>query len=785
MAATDLYILPENVSLIPIADIAEQTRNKFEYEANDFILTYLNGRQTSKVIDAASASLLKTFKTPSSIVEGIFKYSVLHNLNPQDTAEQAFAVLSKFRTEGFLVLLDKKATDTQKNILNPGEAFHGYTVTEKIQGIEDTQVYKVKKGDINYILKILQINGKGPEAIVQQFENEVSIMKQLDNTVNPSIIESGVSENTRYLVMQCFEGKPCDIFAGQFRNTANLNNLQQLLRLSLNILTAYTQLHNQGVAHGDIHPKNILVSENNTVCIIDFGLSAVAQKKQALHRGGVSFFFEPEYAVNITQHKHPPAASFKGEQYALAALLYYLLTGKYYINFSYEKDNQLQQIINEQPVPFSKLDIEIAPAIEQVLIKALSKSSEDRFSSTIEFKNAFADAIENSIKKIYIESERLNSASAFCDTIKSKFGLEGSFIDKGLQAPPFASVNYGAAGIAYMFYRMALIESDPELLAVADIWINRAMRFLQDETSAFYSKEMDITKEIAGEISIYHTESGVHLVQALITKTIGHKARFDAAVSNFIMAASKKCENPDVTLGKSGILIGSAILLEQMNDNTYGSKEELLLTGNNTLNAIWNELDIHGDINSNKKIDYRGVAHGWAGILYATIYWCKQSNTRLPTNFYSRIEELAGLGIEEKNYIRWAVTNDNPASWTGWCHGSAGYTLLWSMLYQYTNDEKYIELAKKTANHFLDTSVSLNVSLCCGLSGECYALLRLFNITGDDFYLQQAKLKIKKILPNTYSHEARNHSLYKGDIGAAVLLTEMANPAYARMPLFE
>lgn len=786
MAASDLYVLPENVKLIPVAEIDGQTRTKFEYEENDFVITYINARQTSKVIDAASAALLKTFITPSTMVEGIFKYSVLNNLNPQDTVEQAYTLLSRFRNEGFLKVFDKDTGATQKDSLQPGDYFNGYLISEKIQGIEDTQVYKVKKDGAGYILKLLkkQVQHK-TSPVLQQFENEVDILKKLNNAIAPSLIESGVYKDDRYIIMEFFEGKTSDIFSDQYRNIANTNNLHRLLNVSLHILHAYTHLHQQGVVHGDIHPRNILVSDNGTVRIIDFGLASVSGEKSRLVRGGVSFFFEPEYAACLINNKQPQPASFESEQYAIAVLLYFLLTGRHHINFSYEKDVLLRQIVNEPPAPFSKYDIELDKAIEQVLFKALSKNPEDRYPSTAAFKNAFEAAMHICFEKTGNNKEQQVSADAFCEGIKAKFGLEGSYIDNGLQAAPFASVNYGAAGIAYMFYRMALIESDPELLAVADIWINRAMRFMQDEASAFYAKEIDITKEMVGEISVYHTESGIHLVQSLVCKAQGLKNRFYAVISNFISAANRNCDNPDLTLGKSSILIGAALLLEQITGEDGDIKKELLSLGNAILRDIWNTLDTNNDIANNETISYRGIAHGWAGILYATLRWCKQSNAALPKMFYARTEELIALGIEENNYIRWNITNTNAVSWTGWCHGSAGYTFLWSALYEYTYEGKYMELAKKSANHFLHASTSLNVSLCCGLSGECYALLRLFNITGDDYYLQQVKMKVKKILPNVYAHEARNNSLYKGDIGAAVLLTEMNKPEYARMPLFE
>ena len=136
--------------------------------------------------------------------------------------------------------------------------------------------------------------------------------------------------------------------------------------------------------------------------------------------------------------------------------------------------------------------------------------------------------------------------------------------------------------------------------------------------------------------------------------------------------------------------------------------------------------------------------------------------------------------------MRWNLTADNKVSWPGWCHGSAGYTFLWTALYRFTSDEKYLSIAEKTAKHFMTGGHEGGVcNLCCGAAGECYALLSLYNVTQNEFYFMEAKQLAKKLLPQVYSGQMRNNSLYKGDIGIGVLLTELNHPQFARMPLFE
>jgi len=121
MSAQDLYVLPEDVQLTPVHELGDQTRSKFDYDENDFVITYSNARNTSKIIDASSASLIKEFRSPKSLPEGVFTYSVMNKLNVADTLEDAYKFLVRLRNEGFLVLYDEAAAKNNEVVLKPGD----------------------------------------------------------------------------------------------------------------------------------------------------------------------------------------------------------------------------------------------------------------------------------------------------------------------------------------------------------------------------------------------------------------------------------------------------------------------------------------------------------------------------------------------------------------------------------------------------------------------------------------------------------------------------------------
>jgi serine/threonine-protein kinase len=749
----------------------------------DFVITYSNARNTSKIIDASSASLVKGIQKSKIITRKAYlPIHVMNNLDIADTLEDAYKFLVRLRSEGFLVLYDDAAKKNEV-LLKAGDFFKGYEIIVKLEGVTDTEIYKMKKDNSFYALKLLKTNGKSAH-LAESFSNEIEVLQALDGTINPMLVEHGEFETNSYLIMQWADGLTCEQAAEKYRNTNDKKNLLQLLHLSCSILNAYKHLHAQGIIHSDIHPRNILVDDNGRVSIIDFGLARIVSSEKHIARGGVGFFYEPEYASAIINNKRQPQSSCKGEQFALAALLYVIFTGKQYLNFSFEKDALFNQILNEPPIPFTAYDLDIDPAVEQIIFKALSKDPADRYGSIDEFYDQLW-FVENKLLQQDISATQY-SFNAFCDTIKARFGYDGHLVEEGLQLAPTASVNYGAAGIAYMLYRMALVESDASLLSLADVWANRAAQYLNDEEKGFYSKDIDITKTTVGSTSMYHTPSGVFLVQALISKELGNYNTYYRSVINFLNAIAQPCENLDLTLGKSASLTACAILLENLLEVGGDLKNELLATGNNIMQSIWEIVDGYDFIGKESQVQYNGIAHGWAGIVYATVKWCAIAAQPVPTCFFNRVDQLLAAGVHEEDLMRWNLTADNKVSWPGWCHGSAGYTFLWTALYRFTSDEKYIMVAEKTAKHFMTGGHEGGVcNLCCGAAGECYALLSLYNATQNEFYFMEAKQLAKKLLPQVYTGQMRNNSLYKGDVGIGVLLTELNHPKFARMPLFE
>jgi serine/threonine protein kinase len=803
---TGPLMLPLDLLVVPVNELPKYIREKIECKKGDCALTRPRSRSPSLILDAQAAELLKEFREPVTIVQAVIRYSAKKNADPEQTLEEAFPLLERLFREHLLIAEESKEEQQIRPLLEAGMRFAGAEVLRCVQVCEDTEVYWVRTSDDETAaLKILRPNVR-PE-IARMFNQEAEVLKRLDGSVNAKLLRSGMVGQHPYLLVEWCSGEECSIAAAKLRWSGSANVRQNLIRLCTAILDAYARLHAQGVIHSDIHPQNVLVGGEYVVKIIDFGLARVAGAEDEFERvlrGGVGFFFEPEYAKAVMTGASPPPSSFLGEQYSLAALLYFLVTGEHYLDFSLDKNGMVRQIAENPPLAFTRRGMQEWPELEQVLAKALGKQPVGRFSSVAEFaeKLRFVGSSELESVARYPASTVRSAYPAAQDMLQrilARVDQGGSLFESGLKAGPRVSVTFGSAGVAFGLYRIACAREDARLLALADLWAARASRDSSLE-DAFYCPEIGVTPEVVGNVSPYHTESGVHVVQGLIAQAMGDALSQELAVKRFLTTvAAASSENLDLVLGQSGVLIGASLLLDTIPDKTAPETSSLSELGNRTLNQIWVEVQELPPIRECRKIAYLGVAHGWAGILFATMRWCCSSGTALPGALEERLEQLSELAEYVERRARWrCVLREDHRKLggmhaAGWCNGSAGFVHLWILAHRMLGNSKHGVLAERAGFDVAESKVPVG-NLCCGYAGQAYALVNLYKQTLDRSWLTRAENHAQLAARSMVEFAAagidrevalRTESLYYGELGIAVLASDLQNPEFAAMPFFE
>jgi eukaryotic-like serine/threonine-protein kinase len=798
LKVTDVFVLPEDLLLIPLRLVPADQREGLEGEDDDVAITRTRGRTDSKVVDASLANLVEEFRQGRTIVEAVHRFAHRQGRPAEVVLDAAYPILKRLIESSFLVPQNSPRAGAVTASLSPSETWGDCQIVEAIQVLEDTELYRAKTPDGHQVaLKIARSGSVG--RIVDMLRREARILQHVGGAVSPALLREETFEGRRSLTIAWCHGVVASRAAAYFRSDYSKRGRENLLALAVAIADGYARLHALGVVHGDVHPGNLIVSDEGAVTIIDFGLARMPSAEDAslrtAPRGGLGFFYEPEYAAaKVASSESPPQASFEGEQHVLAHMLYQLLTGYGYARFSPDMSRCMGQLAESRPLKFSDWGVDPWPDVETALNRALdpdpARRHETVASLRAELERAQVLAPPQRIRK-RPPAAPADLSQTLVEHYLVRFNPAGGLFERGLTPPPVSSVTFGSAGVACFLYRMALIRQDARLLSWAKLWIEKALAEMTDQgEAAFVNPEENLPRSAIGPVALYHTETGLFAVKALIAHAMGDIAGQATALAGFINAAAAACQNIDVTLGTSGVLLGATLLTDALPE--FESVKQL---GDKLYRDIWATLEAKPAIADPQEFNGLGIAHGWSGVAFVLLRWCAANGTKPPPGLRDRLLQLEALAQEDRSGVHWprlvpSQTHRHPSDWDlSWCNGTAGFIYLWTAAHRMYGDDRWLELAKAAAWNVVEGQSTVN-QICCGRPGQAYAILNLFKLTKDPEWLGHARTMAADCLQHTRIPDDNAiplyyFALYKGPLGTALLSAEFDEPENSCLPLFE
>ena len=783
-------LLPEDVLLFPVREMAEHLRQKLECAEGDFAVTRPHMRSFSRIVDRDTAMLLEEFRRPTSLVDAILRHSQAKGLDPHALLENAFPVLQAFSAAAFLVPADSPLAKGVVASFAPGQIVAGYEVRRLIQVLEDSEVYQARAK--NGHVAALKLTCKTPhDRQSLAFLREATALKQLMGVCSPNLLEYGTYRV--FIATTWKPGVPVSRRAQELRKEQDKGWRDWLHRLCCHILCAYCALHDRGVIHGDVHPSNVFADSNDDVFILDYGLSRLTHISELdhNHRPGLAWFMEPELAAALLDGRILPVSSYAGEQYSVAALIYYLLSGEYYLTDAPERKLLYRRVLEAAPAPFACHGSPRWPGIEKVLARALAKAPSDRYQSMSEFRDEFVRAYRIQVNVNQKASPALSEHGWVNSVIGRACALRS--YEQLFPESPTASVYFGAAGFVWFLYRVASLRNDPQLLAMADLWFRRTSGRIE-ASGSFGSPGSKTTDERNGQASLYLGQSGVHLLGALVGLASGDFHLGSHHVRSFLDICQLDEPSSELLFGRSGLLVGGSMLVAALGWFQRFDTEDLARMLQKQAKGLWKALYRQPGIASQDRLPHLGLAHGWSGILYAQLLLHKVLGLAPATDIYDALEDLAGRAEPHGRGVAWLGTlrhpdqvSETPTYAPGWCSGSGGYVYLWILAAEVVDDTRFLDLAEKAAWHTWEHA-DRTPNLCCGLTGRAFALLRYYRQTGEDVWLARAKQLAGLALDlyrDTDSADSRFYSLFRGPLGTALLAIELDFPERSVFPMFE
>jgi hypothetical protein len=775
--------LAEDVRIAPVVDLDPAVRGRIEAADGDYTITRARSRLPTNIVDSDSAELLKSFHRPARIADAIVTYARRHNCDPRATLEQAYPMLDRLYRMQVLVPAEVEQGDPIQHGLRVGDLFEGFQLLRRLQVLDDNEVFLARDAGGRFAA-VKFCSRPGARALVR----EARLLRRLAGIRVPAVFGLARAATGVALVTEWIGGVDAQEAAALLQGVDCARDEYGLLSLCVEIACAFADLHEAGVLHGDMNPRNILVEPSGSVRLIDLGLAQDSRRLRADQpRGGVPFYFEPEFGSALRAGRSV-AVTPAGEQYSVAALLYHLWTGVHYLEWSLEREQMLRQVVEDDPVSFESRRVPTWPELERILRRALDKSPHGRFPDM----RSLADALRELLSEARERDRRATACASpglereLLDRALSRYGLGGQGLKETLPDAPLASVHFGAAGVAYALLRMAQRRGDPRLLAAADLWSQKAYT-LAGRHDAFYNEQLHIEGATVGEVSLFHSEAGLHCVRALVSTAQGDAAGVNTALKAFAEhttrpnAQLETWAQTDVALGQAGLLLGCSELIESIPDVPLFDRGIVFARGGKLAAGVLARVQRESIESSD--LTTLGIAHGWGGLLFSLLRWSRAAHAPADPVIAVRLRELASLAEPDGAGLRWPVRAFDSTFVDGWCNGSAGYAMLFALAQHALGDPTFGRLAEGAAVSAW-SSLSRLGCLCCGQGGIGYALLALHRLTGQDVWLRRARAAAQRATADRSKHFP-DHALYQGALGVALLADDLDSPERSAMPLFE
>src|SRR5215475_5109519 len=251
-----------------------------------------------------------------------------------------------------------------------------YVIKRKLGSGGMADVYLAEDQELGrrVALKLLDDRHAADEQFVERFRREAQSAAGLSHPNIVSIFDRGYAEDTYYIAMEYLDGRTLKELLVRNGPTP----VPIAIDYARQILSALGFAHRNGIVHRDIKPHNIVVRKDGRLKVTDFGIA----------RSGASQMTEAGSIVGTAQYLSPEQARGKpvdqrSDLYSLGIVLYEMLTGK--VPFTGDAAVEIaMKHLSVVPEPPSKLRPEISHDLDAVVMRALAKDPDDRYSSAEE-----------------------------------------------------------------------------------------------------------------------------------------------------------------------------------------------------------------------------------------------------------------------------------------------------------------------------------------------------------------------------------------------------------------
>ncbi len=229
--------------------------------------------------------------------------------------------------------------------------------------------------DREVAIKILKDEFLNNDEFIRRFKNESKAIAMLSHPNIVKVYDVSFGDMIQYIVMEYIDG----ITLKEFIERQGVLEWKEALLFTTQVLRALQHAHESGIVHRDIKPQNIMLLQDGTIKVTDFGIARFSDKAtrtmtdQAI--GSVHYIAPEQARGDVTDGKT--------DIYSVGVMLYEMLTGK----LPFEGDSAVSVALMQlqsTPIPPREVNPTIPEGLEQITMRAMEKQPENRYTSAAE-----------------------------------------------------------------------------------------------------------------------------------------------------------------------------------------------------------------------------------------------------------------------------------------------------------------------------------------------------------------------------------------------------------------